>query len=202
MSPADALPPPDGQARTPDGDAVARLLARPAAPDYLDAWVRTLGHALFDRAQRGDLPALLLRLGSERYLLPTECAREVHPPRRVHRLPGRTNEVLRGLVCLRGELLLCADLHALLGVERATRSGGNEKRARMVVVERGPARWAVEVDEVLDVRRYERSDLVPSPVNVARAAAHLTDASLPTREGRAAHVDVERLFAALARSLA
>lgn len=200
MSPADALPTPDGAA--PEADAVARLLARPAEPEYLAAWVRTLGRALFDRAERGDLPALLIRLGAERYLLATECAREVHPPRRVHRLPGRTNDVLRGLVCLRGELLLCADLHALLGVNRANRPAGGEPRARMVVLERGPARWAVEVDEVLDVRRYERSDLVPPPVTVARAAAHLTDASLPTREGRAAHVDVERLFAALARSLA
>ncbi len=180
------------------GDATERLLAREPEAAYLESWTRSLARPLFDPHVRGDLPGLLALLGTERYLLPAAIVREVHPTRPVHRIPGRTNAVLRGLVCLRGELVLAADLHAALG---AGPRPAASRAARMLVLERLEQRFAVEVDAVLDVRRYERSALAPAPVTVARAAAHVAEATLATRQGRAALLDPERLFAALARSL-
>jgi chemotaxis-related protein WspD len=179
------------------------LLDRAPLPEYLAAWGRALQRTLFDAGAQGDLAGLVFRLGEERYLLPTTCVREVHRPQRVHRVPGRVGEVFRGLVCLRGELLLCADLHALLGAERgrARPADGAPTTARSVVIEQGGARWAFETDEVLDVRRYVGAKVAPPQVTVARAAVHYTDGLVDLGDGRAARLDADRLFAGLARSL-
>ena len=183
--------------------AAGDLLDRAPAPEYLAAWGRALQRTLFDSTALGDLAGLVFRLGEERYLLPTTCVREVHRPERVHRVPGRTGEVFRGIVCLRGELLLCADLHALLGAERGAvpAAAGVPTAVRSVVIEQGGARWAFEVDEVLDVRRYAAGKVAPPQVTVARAAVRFTDGLVDLGDGRAARLDPERLFAGLARSL-
>jgi chemotaxis-related protein WspD len=206
---------PAGSARTtgaPRRDAAGELLARAPVPEYLAAWGRSLQKTLFDEA-RGDQAGLVFRLGDERYLLPAACLREVHRACRVHRVPGRTHDLFRGLACLRGELVLCADLHALLGVTRtAGQPGGagggpDPKReslatARMVVIEQSGARWAFEADEVLDVRRYGERRVAAPQVTVAKAAVHFTDGLVDLGDVRAARLDTGRLFAGLARSLA
>lgn len=200
-----SVPAPEPGAASPRSDAVARLLARPPAPEYLAHWAHALEGALVSGRERQELPAVLVRLGEERFLLPTAVVQDAHVPRPVHRLPGRGGDVLRGIVCLRGELFLCADLFALLGVERTGPVDGRgpaEGRARMLVLEREGQRWAVAVDEVLDVRHFDVSRAVPAQVTVARAAAHVSDGLVETRAGHAARLDPARLFAALARSLA
>jgi chemotaxis-related protein WspD len=189
-------------------------------PEYVAAWGRSLQKTLFDEA-RGDQAGLVFRLGEERYLLPAPCLREVHRAVRVHRVPGRTRDLFRGLACLRGELVLCADLHALLGATRtsgpnpesgAGGSGGEDApaverrepaaKARMVVIEQSGARWAFEADEVLDVRRYAGGRVAAPQVTVAKAAVHFTDGLVDLGDVRAARLDTTRLFAGLARSLA
>jgi chemotaxis-related protein WspD len=184
--------------------AAGDLLDRAPAPEYLAAWARALQRTLFDASAHGDLAGLVFRLGEERYLLPTTCVREIHRTQRVHRVPGRTGGVFRGIVCLRGELLLCADLHALLGTERAgaPAAGVAPAAVRSVVIEQGTVRWAFEADEVLDVRRYASGKVALPQVTVAKAAVHFTDGLVDLGGSRAARLDPERLFAGLARSLA
>ena len=126
---------------TPRRDPAAELLARPPDPAYLASWGRSLESPLPSSDAHTHLPAVLVRLGEERFLVPTSVVREVHLPRPVHRVPGRSGAVFRGIVCLRGEVLLCGDLFALLGVARAP--GAAPSRARMLVLERDGQRWAV-----------------------------------------------------------
>src|SRR6185503_16435516 len=102
--------------RSPES-AAERLLDREAPAGYLAEWARSLADA--PAAERThDLAAAVFRLGDERFALDAAAVREVHVPREVHRVPGRTNDVFRGVVALRGEVYLCADLHALLGCAR------------------------------------------------------------------------------------
>lgn len=192
-----------GKPALPPADAAGTLLDRPAMPGYLEAWGRALQRTLFDASSVGDLAGLVVRLGDERYLVPTTCVREVHRPERVHGVPGRTNATFRGLVCLRGELQLCVDLHALLGAERPPpRAAEGPSTARMVVLEQAGARWAFEADEVLGVRRYVGSRVAPAQVTVQKAAVHFTDGLVDLGDVRAARLDPDRLFAGLARSVA
>ena len=180
-------------------DAARRLLEREAPPDYLASWGKRLAPSLTHRAAATRDPVAVVRIGEERFALSTACVREVHRPRRVIVVPGRTNEILRGLVCLRGEILLCASFHAL--VAASTPLADDQPRARMVVIEREGARWAFSVDEVVDIRTVDRAAAKPAQVTVAKAAVHLSDALLELNDGAAARIDPDRLFSALARCL-
>lgn len=179
--------------------ATERLLGRAAPDDYLEACGRALAAPLADDGGTR-ISALAFRLGPERFLLPASCVREVHPPTPVHRVPGRTNEVFRGLVCLRGEIHLCADLFALLGCGRD--GAAEAPRRRTVVVERDGERWAFEADEVYDVHRFDAGSVAPPQVTVAKASVRFTDGVVPLGDGVAARLDPARVFEGLARSLA
>jgi chemotaxis-related protein WspD len=188
---------------TPDPEretksAAERLLEREAPPGYLAAWARALSAAPA-AARAADRVAAVFRLGDERFALDASVVREVHVPRAVHRVPGRTNEIFRGIVALRGELHLCADLHGLLGCARAPE--GTRTPARMVVIGRPGEAWAFEADEVKDVQRFDPSGVAPAQVTIAKAAVRFTDGVVTLPDGPAAILDPERLFAGLSRSL-
>ena len=180
--------------------AAHRLLEREAPAEYLAAWAKRLRLRVGDRALEARDPVAVVMVGEERLALPTACVREVHRPRRVIVVPGRSNDILRGLVCLRGEIVLCASLHALVGA--MGKPIDDDPRARMVVVELDGARWAFSVDQVIDVRSVDRSATRAPQVTVAKAVVHLSDALLDLPDGPAARLDPERLFQALARCLA
>lgn len=186
--------------REPEAESAAkRLLEREAPAEYLAAWARSLADAPA-AARTADVAAAVFRLGEERFALDAAVVREVHVPRAVHRVPGRTNEVFRGLVALRGELHLCADLHALLGCARVA-SGPTRVAARMVVIARAGEAWAFLADEVREVLRYDPAAVAPAQVTVAKAAVRFTDGVLTLGDGPVAVLDATRLFAGLARSL-
>jgi len=191
--------PRDEAGAPPESEGTAdRLLDRAAPPGYLESWAQTVAAPAAEEGQ-ANLSALAFALGPERFLLAASFVREVHAPRRVHRVPGRTNEVFRGLVCLRGEVHLCADLHALLGCERAGKEAS--PRRRTVVVERQDERWAFEADEVLGIHRHAAEAVAAPQVTIARSSVRFTDGLVDLPTGSAARLDPERLFAGLARSL-
>lgn len=181
-------------------EAARRLLDRPAPEGYLASWARSLTRALFEERAADERVAIVFRLGEDLLALDVGCVREVHRPRRVHRVPGRSNEVFRGLTCLRGELVLAADLHAMLG---AARPESPPPAARTVRIEQGGAAWAFDVDELLDVKRYDAAQVARPQVTVTKSPSHFTDGLVPLGEGKhAARLDPQRLFAGLGRSLA
>lgn len=184
----------------PETNAADRLLERSAPDGYLAAWARALA-APPAPARTADVAAAVFRLGDERFALDAAFVREVHPPRRPHRVPGRTNEVLRGLVALRGELTLCVDLHALLGCARPAEPSARIP-PRLVVIGRGRETFAFQAEEVSDVRRYDPKQVAPAQVTVAKAAVRFTVGVVELGDGPVAVLDPERLFAGLARSLA
>ncbi|MFM8980490.1 MAG: chemotaxis protein CheW [Planctomycetia bacterium] len=191
-----------GAAAAPAGpagpSASDRLLARAHPEGYLDTWAQSLTRALVEGVASEERAAAVFRLGEDLYALDVAHVREVHRPGRVHRVPGRSNEIFRGLVSLRGELVLCADLHAMLGAERPPRT---LPTARILRVANAEGAWAFEVDELLDVHRYALAQVAPPQVTVSKAAVHFTDGLLVLGERSAARLDAERFFGGLARSL-
>jgi chemotaxis-related protein WspD len=182
------------------GDAAARLLARDFPPGYREAWTEELRRRTGADGVGRPVALGIFRLGAERFAISTRVVREVHLPRPPHRVPGRSAEVFRGIVSLRGELHLCADLRALLGVAPAGAEASG--RARMLVIEREGLTWAFEADEVVDFRRFDEGAILPPQVTVSKAAVHFTDGIVDLGSGAsAARLDPERLFAGLDRTL-
>ncbi|MHC5009942.1 MAG: chemotaxis protein CheW [Planctomycetota bacterium] len=203
--PIDAGPHRDAANGEPRGDAADRLLGRPAPDWYLEAWSKSLQTPLAsllgeDEGKR--VAAGIFRLGQETFAVETAYVREVRRPRGVHVVPGRTNEVFRGLVSIRGEIHLCVCLRTLLGL--AAESEGAPADAdgqRLILVERGGDGWAFEVDEVLDFRHFDERRVKDAQVTVAKSAVHFTRGLLEFGDGLAALLDPERLFGGFARSV-
>ena len=188
--------------RQAKNDAAARLLDRAPPEAYLDAWTRAL-RAPIGVDDRGDrFSAGVFRLGEELFAIATANVVEVHPLAPIRSVPGRTGDVFKGLVSLRGEIHLCASLHALFGFEsRARHEADDDDPRRLLVVRRGVERWALCVDDVLDFERFDQAAVRTSQVTVAKSAVHFTDGVVQTRLGPAARIEPGRLFEGLTRSL-
>lgn len=225
---------PDGRDPLEFATAARRFFDRPAPPGYLDEWSAWLAETE-ERPEAADdedgdetsgllkgVSVLIFRLNREWLAFATRAVVETTLIQPVHRVPHRSNNVLRGLVNLRGQLQLCFSLYGLLGVEdssthvgfpiEATRSvapalnvdGANRAGIsdRLIVLrDRDRSElWAFTADEVHGVEQIPRRDLRSVPSTLSNPAVSFSQAILSWNDQSVAHLDDHRVFAAL-RSL-
>ncbi len=147
---------------------------------------------------------LLFDVGRETAALPASMLRGVTPAARVVPIPHRSSGVLRGMCNIRGELVLCADLHGLLGLPaRVEGAAAAETGARRMIVI-GPAHdcWAFEVDALIGIARIDPASLRPPPVTVKHAIGSFTS-GVTEIDGRYVTVlDGERILAGVRGGIA
>jgi chemotaxis-related protein WspD len=182
--------------------AAVRLLDRPLRGEDRRAWTKH-----YAQEKRVSVPAktsaLLFRLGAEWLALPTSAFQEIAERRVLHSLPHRRLGIVLGLVNMRGELLICASLARLLGLE----SGPPSIRLRtefdrLLVADWNGQRFAFPVDEVHGLHRFHQADLRPPPATVARSGLTCARGVFPWRNFAVGFLDADAVFAALNRSLA
>ena len=129
-------------------DAGRSLLEQELPAGYLEEWTNLL------RSSQGVTNAVtaagtisvgIFRLNGEWLALPAALFKEVTQISVTHTLPHRSNNILIGLVNIRGEIQLCISLKALLGLEATDANRQNISPVvyeRMVVVEREGSCWA------------------------------------------------------------
>lgn len=182
--------------------AVASLLDRAAPPDHLDLWAAQYARPPEAR-EAGLHPVVIFRVGAEWLALPTLLFVEVATLRPVHSLPHRRSALVRGLVNIRGELLVCVSAAGVLGIEEeAAGDAARQGARRLLVLSREGSRLVFAVDEVGGPYRYHPRELLPPPATVARASGTYTKAVFAWREKSVACLDDELLFYTLDRSLA
>jgi chemotaxis-related protein WspD len=181
--------------------AAVQFLDRPITPEYRREWTEH-----FAREKRIATPAktsaVIFRINSEWLSMPTQAFQEIAERRALHSLPHRRSGVVIGIVNVRGELLICAALDRLLGLE----SGARPKRLRAVfdrllVADWAGQRFAFPVDEVHGVHRFHQQDLREPPATVARSGLNCAIGVFPWRKFTVGFLDPETLFASLNRKL-
>ena len=179
--------------------AAARLLDRELPGNYLLEWTAIVA-AKPENIEARTRSAVVFRIGSEWLALPTAAFQEIAELGRVHKLPhSRSSGLLNGLVNVRGELLLCAALDVLLGMEKvsfAPRDAEGAAEARLLVCNHGGERIAFPVNEVVGVHTYLPSDVRNVPATLAKndtCASQL----LYWKDKAIGCLDTERLFQAL-----
>lgn len=184
-------------------DALSRLLDRPLPPEELAENTHQVAQ-IVTRAQRATVGVLLFELADELLALPAAEVSRVTPSVPVHRIPHRTNDVLRGLCNFEGELVLCADVGRMLRLTTDAGQGAEHSPGarRMLVIGSEHERWAFEVAAVLGVERVEPTSFEPPPLTVERAMVHFTDQLIPAGPRRAALLNGARLLAGLRAALA
>jgi chemotaxis-related protein WspD len=157
------------------------------------------------QVERGAASAFLFRVGTEWLALSTAVLDEVADLRPIHSLPHRRSGVVLGLANVRGELIVCASLAQLLGIEPSAEEGATRERRvalrRLLVVRERGLRLAFPVDEVHGTQRFDETELQPAPSTVARATASYSRAVLPWQGRAVGLLDEELLFHSLNRNL-
>lgn len=179
-----------------------RLLDRVFPDGYREEWTSLLAR----RQEAGKVETvsiIVFRLKEELLALKTVFFQGAAAAAVPHAIPLRTGEVFKGMVNVNGELLLCVDLAALLGITDNTDGGTATDKIypRLVVVSREGQRFALPTDEVLGVHRAPLADLQELPATVSRSIRALTAGILPWQERTVGLLEEEKLFAALSRSL-
>ncbi|MEK7780210.1 MAG: chemotaxis protein CheW [Verrucomicrobiota bacterium] len=181
--------------------AAAQFLDRPLTPNYRREWTEH-----FAQEKKISTPAktsaIIFRISGEWLGMPTQAFQEIAERRAMHSLPHRRRGIVLGIVNIRGELLICAAIGKLLGLESTTLI----KRQlavfdRLLVANWNGQRFAFPVDEVHGVHRFHSADLREPPATVARSGFNCALGVFPWRNFTVGFLDPESLFAALNRNL-
>lgn len=186
--------------------AMSRLLDRPLDDEDVRAATLRVEQPL--TVADGELVSLLaFRVHDELLGLRAEDVVRVTRVAPVHRIPHRTNAVIRGLCNVEGELLICVSLSAMLEIQGpeatdAAASPDPAGRRRMVVIGRRADSWVAVADEVLGVIRLEAKTFLPPPATVQQARPCFTRSLAPLQDGRTVAVlDASRLDAGFKAAL-
>ncbi len=149
------------------------LLDRMHVTEIKEDRQETMGADTLDEAnESATLQALVFRLQGEWLALPVSALEEVAAARPVHGVPHRRNGSLQGLVNVRGTLLPCVSLAAVLHV--ATVANVSRERPRMLVLGAKAGNIVVSVDEVDGIHPIAVAKLSRIPATLALSTVRHT----------------------------
>ena len=183
-----------------------RLFEREAPSGYLAEWTSQVAEV--EAATATETRSLLVfRVAAEWLALNVHSVIEVVEPRRIHRIPHRTDRLLLGLVNIRGELQLCISLHELLGIELAEGGSPSEpvsaawSKERLLVAEHDQNRWVFPVDGVEGVYRVPVDAMTNLPHTVEKSPRFYSQAVFSHDDKRVGLLSEARLFQALEKTV-
>lgn len=183
----------------------SRLLDREVTAEFLGESTAVVA-VKKEPAERGTTSVVIFRIGTEWLALPTEIVQEVSDGCTVRTLPDRRGGILDGIINVRGELLLCVSLSAMLGLDPIAGgrvSGRRSSFDRLLICKHAEGCLAFQVSEVHGLHRYHPKDLRDAPATLTRAAGGTyTLGVLPWRERIVGCLDDALMFYALNKALA
>jgi chemotaxis-related protein WspD len=185
-------------------DAAARLLDREPPRGYFEEWTARIAQPR-QPGLAGTKSIVIFALGGEWMALPTTVFQEVAELRPIHSLPHRSDGIIKGLVNIRGELLICVSLRDFLSLGTVATPARHSQRAvyeRLLVVAWQGERLVFAVDEVTAGQRYHPDALQPLPSTLALATGRYSIGLLPWRDRNVGVLDEALLFPSLNRHLA
>ncbi|MGB7442032.1 MAG: chemotaxis protein CheW [Coleofasciculaceae cyanobacterium] len=180
------------------------LLEREAPAGYLQEWTNILAQEKEDKVSKERISLVIFRLAKEWLALPTECFKEIKTPRVIHTLPHRSNKIFLGLVNMRGQIMMCVSLKALLGIEEKTASSEKINPVvyeRMVVIAKEKDLWVFSVDEIYGICGFSFHELQDAPVVITKATESYTKAIINWQNKKVSCLDEELLFYTLNRKI-
>jgi chemotaxis-related protein WspD len=150
------------------------------------------------------LTLAIFRLQKEWLALPAQVLKETISPTKIHIIPHRSNEILLGLVNIRGELQLCISLNNLLHLETnlapATALSPIVYQ-RMVVIEKESHTWVFPVDEFYGLHQFADHELRDPPNHAASTIDSYTQGFFHWESRSLSYIDHELLFMSLIRKV-
>ncbi|MEM9265122.1 MAG: chemotaxis protein CheW [Cyanobacteria bacterium P01_F01_bin.13] len=180
------------------------LLERPIPEDYASEWTTLLTQVRGQRqvSDQNTLSINIFRLGQEWLALPTRVIKQVLPTRPVHSIPHRSNKLLKGIVNVQGQLLLCVSLYELLGIDithtiNQRFTNNIQRNSYLLVVEKNRDVWAFEVDKLYGLHRCMSDSLRNAPSLGRNPLGRFTQAIVSWQQENVSYLDEACLFEAL-----
>lgn len=147
--------------------------------------------------------ALVFRLGDEWFAMPTQVIREVTYCNNHHSLPHRKNMILRGVVNVRGELLLCVSLGNLFKLQKGEKEHTQERiiHQRYIVIGDINEYYTFPVSEVRNMLRFDPDALQKTPSTIGDAAGSYVRGIIIHEDIHIGLIDCELLFHSLHRNI-
>lgn len=145
------------------------LLDREVPSGYEEEWTNVL--AKEKSIQEKNLSSVVVfRLGTEWLSLPVSMIGEITLIRDIFDLPHNHNPKLRGVVNIRGELIICMSLGYLIGVERPDEEWLKADRSiqRLIMMREGSGYIVFPVSEVHGITRHHPDDLNKAPDTIKK----------------------------------
>jgi chemotaxis-related protein WspD len=181
-------------------DAARRLLDRPLSRGYREDWAATFAPPPPAAAARDLRTAIVFRVAAEWFGWPSAFLHEVITRRPAHSIPHRHSEAVRGLINVRGELLILVSLPRLLGMgEETVATAGRVVFPRLLVVGAADRRVAFAADEVHGLVQFGAQDLTDVPATVAGTQKSQSTAVLRWNGEIVGLLDPARLLPAIER---
>lgn len=180
------------------------LLKMQAPPGYLQEWAAFLSAEKEEGVDDTGENLFVFRLESEWLAFPVTALKEVARPSKIHKIPRKSDNVLLGLVNVKGSLQLCFSLKTFLGIESGTvkeEEGRNLFGARFITLEKSGYPWVFPVDEILDICRYNRKQASNTPLTVSNACASYTKNIFQFQDKLVGYLDDELIISALKRKI-
>jgi chemotaxis-related protein WspD len=179
-----------------------QLLDREHDETYLREWTVNLSRPREEK-QSNLQSALIFRLGDEWFALPTKFIREVTYCNNHHSLPHRKNMVLRGIVNVRGELLLCVSLGYLFKLQKSEKEHAKDKivHQRYIVIGDSNEYYTFPASEVSSMLKFDQDTLQKAPSTVSDSSGSFILGIICHEDMKIGLIDCELLFHALQRNI-
>jgi chemotaxis-related protein WspD len=181
-------------------DKVRRLLDLAPPAEFQKEWTEFYA-AEKQLAPRVKHSLVIFRLGDEWLALDTKAFQEIAGRSPVHTVPHRKKGIVAGLTRVRGELLICVSLAAILGITCNASADAAKASERFIVLNGAGGRFVFVADEVHGIHRLAE-ELSPPPVTVAHAGIRFTRGIFAWQNKTVGCLDDQVLFQAVNQNLA
>ncbi|HEX5420781.1 MAG TPA: chemotaxis protein CheW [Gammaproteobacteria bacterium] len=176
--------------------AAKRVLDAQISPEQIEISSKRIAEPLAPK-KLTTRSVLLLRCGLEWLGIDPRICGEVVSIRTIRTLPHRRNAAALGLANVRGELLVCVSLAALLGIPTTADSS----MVRLLVIRGGGATTALRVEEIHGIHRFGPEALQSVP-DMLGGSARSTMATLVWNGRTVGLLATDRLLANVDRCIA
>jgi len=180
-----------------------QLLNRELPPDYQREQTLLLAEEK-DRVSSDANTAFIFRAGKEWLAIPVAVVREVAEMSPIHTIPHRSNNIVRGLVNIKGKLEICVSIGAVLEIDSCEKTDGKVHYiapTRLVIVEDDNKVIAFPVSEVKGIVRYQPGAVRHLPADISGPKTIFSDGVLLVDDKEICLLKFKQLFRALTREL-
>lgn len=114
---------------------------------------------------------IIFRTGAEWYAIKSSILCEICETSEVHSIPHNRQEIITGLVNIRGEIEICISFSDLSTVHSSPKK--NTGKARMIILNLDSGKYVYQADEVMGIFNINESTVNKTPSSIAATGTHL-----------------------------